>query len=245
VQKEKEAQEQKRVITMDVKVLVEKENVVKVLLKGTNAAFVNGLRRQIMAHVPVLAIEDVHIYDNNSAMHDEMLAQRLGLIPLRMDSKKYKEGDIVKLVLEKEGPGTVYSRDIKSTDPKIEPAALNVPLTKLVEGQKVKIEMDAVVGIGKTHSKWQPAIVSYQEMPSITGDTKDKAYKADMLEMLIDEKQRDIILKEGQHIAYDPETFIFTIESHGNLTAKELFEVAAEKLREKTEEFRRELKNLS
>jgi len=233
--------------TMDVKVLLEKENIAKVLIKGTNTAFVNALRRQIMSGIPILSIDDVHIYENNGAMHDEMLCQRLSLIPLRMDAKSYKEGEKVKLVLEKEGPCTVYSKDIKSTDPKIEPADLNVPITKLAEGHRLRLEMDAAIGSGKMHSKWQAAIASYQELPTIVNDkgTKDKTYKADILEMLLDEKQRDIILKEGQAIEYDPTTFIFTIESHGNLTPKELFAAAIETLKAKCEDFRRELKNLS
>ncbi|HLC92561.1 MAG TPA: DNA-directed RNA polymerase subunit D [archaeon] len=232
---------------VEVKILQEKENSVKVLIKDTNAAFVNALRRQMMAGTPVLAIEDIHIYENNGAMHDEMLGHRLAMVPLKMDSKKYKEGDIVKLVLEKEGPCTVYSKDIKSTDPKIEPATLNIPLTKLAEGQKIKIEMDALVGIGSAHSKWQPAIVAYTELPIIVNDkgAKDKSYKADVIEMLLDEKHRDIILKENQGVEYDPTAFIFSVESHGNLTPKELFDAAVDELKKRTEEFRKELKNLS
>lgn len=231
---------------VEVKVLQEKENSAKLLLKGTNAAFVNAIRRQMMSGTPILAVEDVHIYENSGAMHDEMLAHRLAMVPLRMDTKKYKEGDTVKLVLEKEGAGIVYSKDIKSTDPKVEPAALNIPLTKLSEGQKIKIEMDALVATGERHSKWQPAIVSYTEIPIIVNDkgAKDKSYKADVIEMLLDEKHRDIILKEGQGIDYDPESFLFIVESHGNLSPKELFEAAVDELKRRTEEFRKELKNL-
>ncbi len=232
---------------VEVKVLKEKDSEVKVLIKGTNAAFVNALRREIMSGVPILSVEDVHIYENNGAMHDEMLAHRLAMVPLTMDRKKYKSGDSVKLMLEKEGPCTVYSKDIKSTDPKIEPAAVNIPITKLAEGQKVKIEMDAVVGTGKQHAKWQAAIASYTELPMIVNEkgAKDKSYKADVLDMLLDEKQRDIILKDGQMIEYDPNTFVFTVESHGNMTAKELFEAAVDELKGRLEELRKGLKNLS
>ncbi len=238
--------EAKRSESMDVKVLKEKGNSMTILIKDTNNAFVNALRRQIMAGTPIFAIEDVYIYENTGAMYDEMLAHRLGLIPLKMDSNKYKEGEKVKLVLEKEGPCTVYSKDIKSTDPSIEPVYLNIPITKLTEGQKIKIEMDAVAGVGKTHSKYQPAIVAYQELPIITSEksAKDKSYKADIIEMIIDEKHRDLMLKPGQKIEYDPTTFIFTIESHGNLDCKELLESALNGLKERLEGFRKELKNL-
>ncbi|MBI4210195.1 MAG: DNA-directed RNA polymerase subunit D [Candidatus Diapherotrites archaeon] len=232
---------------MEIKILQEKENSIKVLMKDTNIVFVNSIRRQIMSGVPVIAIEDVHFYENTGAMHDEMLAQRLGMVPLKSDSKKCKAGDSVKLVLEKDGPCTVYSSDIKSTDPNIEPVDLNIPITKLGTGEKLKLEMDAIVGTGEQHSKWQPAVVSYQEMPVIMSEkgAKDKSYKADMIEILLDEKHRDIQLKEGQHIEYDDTTFIFTIESHGNMSPRELFEAAIDGLMEKAKEFRGELKNLS
>ncbi len=229
------------VIIMDVKLLEQKRNITKLLFKGTDAHFMNTLRRKIMAGTPILAVEDVHFYENNSVMFDEMLASRLGLIPLKMDSKNYKRGDKVKLVLEKEGPCTVYSKDIKSTDPKIEPAELNVPITILSEGQKIKIEMDAIVGIGKDHVKHQPAIISYQEIPIVNG----KSYQADVIEKLLDEKQRDFIVDKNEKIEYDPTAFIFTVESHGNLNAKELFMEAVNELKEKTKEFKGELKNLS
>jgi len=232
---------------MDVKVLEKKGDTLKLLFKDTNIAFVNGLRRSMMAGTPVLAIEDVHFYQNTSVMFDEMLAHRLGMVPLKMDSKKYKEGDKVKLILEKEGPATVYSKDIKSTDPKIEPSQLNIPITKLGEGQILKVEMDAFVGKGRTHSKWQPAVVSYMEMPTIVNKkgSNGKTYKADLIEKILDENQRDIVLEPDQEIEYDPTTFIFTIESHGNLTPKELVIASLNELKEKTKEFRKELKNLS
>ncbi len=229
---------------MEVKVLSESGNTVKLLLKGMDHSFVNALRRQIMSGIPVLAVEDVHIYENNSVMLDEMLAHRLGLIPLKMDSKRYKEGDKVKLVLEKEGPGMVYSRDVKSTDPKIEVAETTIPIAKLSEGQKIKLEMDALVGTGKQHSKWQPAIAAYTEMPLVKGE-KHRPSKSEILETVVDDLHRDVLIEKGQKVEYDPATFVFMVESHGNLEPKELFFAAAEGLKGKLEELRKELKNLS
>jgi DNA-directed RNA polymerase alpha subunit len=63
----------------------------------------NALRRTIMVDVPCLAIEEVNFYENTGIIFDEMLANRLGLLPIKTDTKSYKKGDKVKLVLEKEG----------------------------------------------------------------------------------------------------------------------------------------------
>ena len=52
-------------------------------LIGVDAAIANAFRRILMAEVPTLAIEYVFIHDNTSVIQDEVLAQRLGLIPLQ------------------------------------------------------------------------------------------------------------------------------------------------------------------
>ena len=51
-------------------------------LIGLDASVANAFRRIILAEVPTLAIEDVFIFNNTSIIQDEVLAHRLGLIPL-------------------------------------------------------------------------------------------------------------------------------------------------------------------
>ncbi|KAI9375484.1 DNA-directed RNA polymerase [Aspergillus egyptiacus] len=52
-------------------------------LVGLDAAIANAFRRIVMAEVPTLAIETVYVHNNTSVIQDEVLAQRLGLIPLK------------------------------------------------------------------------------------------------------------------------------------------------------------------
>jgi len=54
----------------------------KLLIKDITPNFLNVLRRAILEEVKTLAIEDVYIIENNSAIWDEMLAHRLGLVVL-------------------------------------------------------------------------------------------------------------------------------------------------------------------
>jgi len=49
-----------------------------------------------------MAIEKVHIYQNTSYVLDEILAHRLGLIPLKSDPRQFKmkeDGKFLKIVL--------------------------------------------------------------------------------------------------------------------------------------------------
>jgi DNA-directed RNA polymerases I and III subunit RPAC1 len=51
-------------------------------LVGVDASIANAYRRIMLAEIPTLAIEDVFIFNNTSIIQDEVLAHRLGLIPL-------------------------------------------------------------------------------------------------------------------------------------------------------------------
>ena len=58
-------------------------------LIGVDAAIANAFRRILLAEVPTMAIEDVYIWNNTSVIQDEVLAHRLGLIPIKADPAKF------------------------------------------------------------------------------------------------------------------------------------------------------------
>lgn len=58
-------------------------------LVGIDAALANAFRRILLAEVPTMAIEKVFILNNTSMIQDEVLAHRLGLIPIRVDPRKF------------------------------------------------------------------------------------------------------------------------------------------------------------
>lgn len=245
---------------MDIKVLEKKENSAKFLVKGVNITFMNALRRTMVNSIPMLAIENVSIYENSSVMFDEMLSHRLGLIPIKTETKKYGKGEKVKFVLEKEGPGMVYSKDLKSSGG-VEVVDKRIPIVKLGKNQKIKLEMEAVIGTGKEHSKWSPALVSYNELPSIDNLKECNLCKKcieSCSKNLLEVKAKKIILKdpikcdlcgackdackEGNlELSYSKESFIMRIESIGGFEVKEIIEQAVKRLEEKTAEFKKEL----
>lgn len=249
---------------VDVKKVAQKENILKFLVRGVNSEFANSLRRTIMADVPILAIEDVSIYENPSILYDEFLTQRLALIPLTTDLKTYRKGESAKMSIEKEGPCTVYSKDIKCNDPKIEVADKRIPIVKLLKDQKLKLEMKAVMGFGKEHAKWQPAVVSYRQLATISiGKDCDLCGKCieNCAKKLLEAKAKKIVLEtpiecdlcgkcrdvcnlQQLAIDYSKDDFLFTVESHGALEASEIVEKAVEILKDKNSDFRKEIKKL-
>ena len=78
--------------TFDLRVLERpNDNELVVEFINVDPSFVNALRRILIAEVPTVAIEKVFIWDNSSLLHDEVLAHRLGLIPIQMDARQLDE----------------------------------------------------------------------------------------------------------------------------------------------------------
>ncbi|XP_072929844.1 DNA-directed RNA polymerases I and III subunit RPAC1 [Epargyreus clarus] len=59
-------------------------------LIGIQPAFANAFRRLMLSEVPSMAIEKVIIKNNTSIIQDEVLAHRLGLIPLKADPRLFE-----------------------------------------------------------------------------------------------------------------------------------------------------------
>mmetsp|Transcript_44688 Transcript_44688/g.100888 ORF Transcript_44688/g.100888 Transcript_44688/m.100888 type:complete len:362 (+) Transcript_44688:109-1194(+) len=74
---------------MRVQVLASNEEEMTFDLTGVDAAVANALRRIMIAEVPTMAIEHVYIEMNSSIIHDEVLAHRLGLVPIKVDPRAF------------------------------------------------------------------------------------------------------------------------------------------------------------
>jgi len=62
--------------------------ITNISLIGVDVSIANALRRILLAEVPTVAIESVWISVNHSIVQDEVLAHRLGLIPIKADPRK-------------------------------------------------------------------------------------------------------------------------------------------------------------
>lgn len=161
---------------VEIQVLECNDKKIRVLLKGVERSYANAIRRFAISEVPTMAIDDVVIIENSSIMYDELIAHRLGMIPLKTDLNKYvlpEECDCksalgcpkcrVLLVLDaeaKDASRTVYSNELISEDKSVIPSSDSIPIVKLAPNQKVKLEAYARLGKGKEHAKWQPATAS-------------------------------------------------------------------------------------
>ena len=166
---------------MEIEVRSQNDDEMIFIVRDAEVPFINAIRRVAMVNVPKIAIEDVNIIVNDSAMFNEVLAHRLGLTPLVSDLdaleglslpedddwEEFSNG--IMFYLKEVGPKVVYSKDLKSSDSRIKPVYDTIPLVKLKEGEKLDIEAVAKVGYGKEHAKWMPTTVcAYKQYPEIT-----------------------------------------------------------------------------
>ena len=159
------------------------EDIARFTLKDATPAFANTFRRTMIGEVPTLAIEDVMIYDNNSALFDEILSHRLGLIPIKTDLSEYVRRSECScggegcsscqaiFTLSVEGPCMVHSGDLIPADPKAATVSTDIPIVKLGKDQKVVLEARAELNDGSEHAKWQSTLAcGYKAYPVITID---------------------------------------------------------------------------
>ncbi|MDD5253878.1 MAG: DNA-directed RNA polymerase subunit D [Candidatus Nanoarchaeia archaeon] len=164
---------------MNLKLIDKNKEKISFLIKDTEAAYVNTVRRLIMEEVPTMAVEEVKFIQNTSALYDEMLALRLGLVVIKTDLKSYNLPGECKCkgkgcaqcetyaTLKKIGPGNVYAEDLKFKDPKIKAVYPKTLIVKLGDGQEVNVQCKLILGKGKDHAKFIPGLVYYNAYPKI------------------------------------------------------------------------------
>ena len=172
---------------VEIEILEKTDDYMRFIVKGVNVPFVNALRRIMLTEVPAMAIDELVILENSSMLNDEILAHRMGFIPLKTDLDSYNLPEectcksefgcnLCRLTLTLEAEAaektiTVYSRDLKSENLDITPVSDKIPIVKLALDQKIKLEAYARLGKGKDHAKWQPvSMCTYKYLPQVKID---------------------------------------------------------------------------
>ncbi|MCL4311894.1 MAG: DNA-directed RNA polymerase subunit D [Candidatus Thermoplasmatota archaeon] len=170
-----------------IKILELKDNFIRFSIDGITPGIANSIRRTLINDVPKLAIEnaifhhgeirdaDGNVYDSSLPLFDEVLASRLGLIPLKTDmSLNFRDEcscggkgcDLctVTYSINKLGPGMVYSSDIMPVNnPDLTVSDPLIPIIELKKNQAMLVTCEAILGRGKEHAKWQATSgVSYK-----------------------------------------------------------------------------------
>jgi DNA-directed RNA polymerase subunit D len=161
----------------------------------------------------------------------------------------------LRITLKAGKKGYVYAEEAASADPDCTFVYGKMPIVKLLSKQKVDLVMTAILGKGRNHMKWSPGLALYRREPSIkvSGAIEDA-------QKLVDACPRGLLSLKGKSVEVDKDkmydcadcqkciemekaiTFeetgnlLFTIESWGQLTCKEILNQSADILINKIEE---------
>ncbi|KAI7834586.1 DNA-directed RNA polymerase [Kickxella alabastrina] len=76
--------------SFDLKIIYVTPTDIEFDLIGVDASIANALRRILIAEIPTMAIEKVYMVNNTGIVQDEVLAHRLGLIPIKADPDQFQ-----------------------------------------------------------------------------------------------------------------------------------------------------------
>ncbi len=148
----------------------------------------------------------------------------------------------LKLTLKAKGPGIVYASELKSQDPQVKPVYPKIPIVKLLKGQDLELIATAELGEARVHAKWSAGLAHYRFKPEITvtkagegceacasvcpvnvfefkGKLKtiqDNLLKCHLCNACVEESNSGVL------VSYDRETFVFFVESWGQLDCAEM-----------------------
>lgn len=159
---------------------------VELEMRGIDAPIINALRRIVIDEVPTIAVDKVVMYQNTSPLADEVVAHRLGLVPIMADpdclalkgeDEEFTEENALRFYLKATGP-TTGSAEVLADSMQWEPIGSQelrfpggfrplhgaIPLVKLGPGQEIEFEVYCTKGIGARHTKWSPVCTAYYKL---------------------------------------------------------------------------------
>jgi DNA-directed RNA polymerase subunit D len=233
--------------------LIEKNNDQIVFESEIDESLANVIRRY-MNHIPVIAVDEIEIFKNDSPLYDETVSHRIGLIPLKMD-KSVKKNPVLKLSSKKEG--FVYSGELTG---EIDPVYSNIPITFLNHGQELEFNATTVLGEGREHAKFSPGLMFYRNVVEIVLDKElSDEVKRECSDNEISEKGAKVIVLDNkkqqvedvcESIArkkgkvaeiHKKDGLVITVESFGQLNPEEMFVKSIEQVKKSLNEFSKQL----
>ncbi|MBU3923756.1 MAG: DNA-directed RNA polymerase subunit D [Nanoarchaeota archaeon] len=208
-----------------------------------SVSLANAIRRSV-GEIPILAIDECDIYKNDSALYDEIISHRLGLVSLK--NQKMKKGESVEMKMKVKGKGEIT--DVFAGELGDDVVYPETPIVLLGAGQEVELVARARVGKGIEHAKFMPGLVYYKHLAKIKISSEGERYSelAELYPKVFEMFGEKLKVKDasacdldnedmedfpGVEISFD-DNLVFVIESWGQIRASDIFVEACKALKE-------------
>ena len=213
---------------------------------GTSLA--NAIRRSVN-EIPIFAIEEVDIYKNDSALYDQIIAHRIGLIPL---NNQKISGKKIQLKLKAKG-GEVLAGELGK-----EIAFPQMPIVFLEKNQELELVARGKEGTSLEHAKFSPGLFYYRYIPKIeiSPEGEKQSELAELYPKVFEFVDGKLKVKNEWACTLDSEDvrdfkgisikatkgLVMFIESWGQIDAEEIFIRAIKALKDNLNELSKALK---
>ncbi len=233
--------------------IIKNTNEEVVFTTNINVSLANAIRRSV-GEIPVLAVVECDIYKNDSALYDEIISHRLGLVSLK--NQKMKKDESVEFKLKAKGKGD--GEMVLAGEMGEEVVYPDTPIVLLGEGQVLELVARAKAGKGIDHAKFMPGLAYYKHLPKIkiSGEGEKQTELASLHPEVFEMYGNKIKVKDawkcdldnedmeeysGVSISFD-DKLVFVIESWGQIEAKKIFVEACKALKDNILEVSKVLK---
>lgn len=236
--------------------IIEKNDNQIVFITDIKESLANAIRRYVN-EIPILAVDELEISRNDSALYDETISHRIGLMPLKTD-KNVKEKTTGKIKLKTKKAGMVYSGEFEGD---IKQVYDKIPITLLDKDQELDIVANIKAGKGSEHSKFSPGLLFYRNIAEINLDSdfkneiKNACPNNEIKEngkiiTILDDKKKEIVdiceeiaRSHGKKAEIEiKDGLIVTIESFGQMDVKDIFVKSIEVLKKDLAEVSKKIK---
>ena len=207
-----------------------------------NITLANAIRRSVN-EIPILAIEEADIYKNDSALYDEIIAHRLGLVVLK--NQKLKSDQTIEMKMKVKGKND--RTEVLAGELGSEVVYPETPIVLLEDKQEIELVARARVGRGIEHSKFSPGVLFYKHLPNIK-ISSEGAKQVELAEIypevferfgdkikiknawVGDLDEEDVKNYQGINVEFNDD-LVFSVESWGQIEAKDIFLEACKALK--------------
>jgi DNA-directed RNA polymerase subunit D len=258
-----------------IKIIEEGESFIRFEVSDVTPAYANMLRRTLINDIPKLAISKVNfhhgeirqgedkVYSSLTSLFDEVIASRLGMVPLPTDLKMNERDSCtcggagcslctVNYSLFVVGPKKVMSGDLVAIgDSKMAPTDKEIPIVELNERQAIMLDAEAYMGRAREHARFQATSgVSYRYGRELKVSAREPE-----LDDIIKHSPKNVLRKNDKEVVCttdypskyvsklyrmdsleekeDDKRFIFYFETDGSLKPRQVLDYALSRIRER------------